>query len=292
MKQVPGLIPHSGVSSVSDTARWAAYYRALETRRPDAIFQDPFAEQLAGDVGKNIAAHAPWHVRNGWPVIARTNIIDDFVLAAVAEGCDCVLNLAAGLDTRPYRLPLPESLPWVEADLPGIVEEKARHLAGHVPRCQLIQEAVDLADSEARARFLEKALINRRKALVITEGLLMYLSEEVVSQLARDLARVSVAWWVLETISPPVRDMIMATMKDELANAPMHFAPPNGVAFFEPLGWRVAEVRPVLREARRLRRLPWPLSLAAMHPFSEPDPRNVAHARWSAVVRLKRGEST
>jgi len=43
------------VRGVSDTARWVAYFRALETRRPDALFHDPYAERLAGDHGFRIA---------------------------------------------------------------------------------------------------------------------------------------------------------------------------------------------------------------------------------------------
>ena len=88
------------VSNVSDTARWVACYRAIKSARPDAIFKDPLAERLAGEKGKAIAARAAKNMHNGWPVIARTKVIDDLILASVAVGCDCVVNLAAGLDTR------------------------------------------------------------------------------------------------------------------------------------------------------------------------------------------------
>jgi O-methyltransferase involved in polyketide biosynthesis len=42
------------IGNVSDTARWVAVYRAMETARPDAIFRDPFAERLAGERGLEI----------------------------------------------------------------------------------------------------------------------------------------------------------------------------------------------------------------------------------------------
>src|SRR5690242_15390724 len=102
------------VSNVSDTARWVAVHRAWESARRDALFKDPFAERLAGQRGQEIAAKLGRirSVRNGWPVITRTKLMDDLVLASVREGCDCVLNLAAGLDSRPYRMALPESLLW------------------------------------------------------------------------------------------------------------------------------------------------------------------------------------
>ena len=114
------------VGNVSDTARWVAIYRAWESARPDALFHDPFAQRLAGERGAAIAAAVPRTARSGWPMIARTKLIDDLVVANVRDGCDRVVNLAAGLDTRPYRLPLPPTLSWVEADLPAMIEEKTR----------------------------------------------------------------------------------------------------------------------------------------------------------------------
>ena len=91
----------SPVSNVSDTARWVAVYRAWESARPDALFKDPYAEILAGERGQAIAAMMPAQARSGWPMVARTKLIDELVQLAVAQRCDCVINLAAGFDTRP-----------------------------------------------------------------------------------------------------------------------------------------------------------------------------------------------
>lgn len=85
-------------------------HRATESARPDALFNDFLAERLAGEQGQAIVARVPRSTRNGWWLVARTKIIDDAILQAIADGCDRVLNLAAGLDTRPYRLPLPAEL--------------------------------------------------------------------------------------------------------------------------------------------------------------------------------------
>ena len=95
------------ITHVSDTARWTALYRATESARADALFSDPLAERLAGEQGRAIVAKAPLASRSGWWLVARTKIIDDAIAEAIADGCDRVLNLAAGLDTRPYRLDLP-----------------------------------------------------------------------------------------------------------------------------------------------------------------------------------------
>src|SRR6478735_3128298 len=90
------------VSNVSDTARWVTAHRAKESARPDALFHDPLAERLAGEQGHAIIAAAPRSIRHGWWLVARTKIIDDLIATAISQGCDRVLNLAAGLDTRPY----------------------------------------------------------------------------------------------------------------------------------------------------------------------------------------------
>ena len=118
------------VSHVSDTALWVAAYRAMESARPDALFVDRLAELVAGARGRAIVAAAPRGLGTGWSLVTRTKLIDDLFLASIAAGCDRVLNLAAGMDTRPYRLALPPGLTWVEADLPGIIDEKERLLAG------------------------------------------------------------------------------------------------------------------------------------------------------------------
>ena len=275
------------ISNVSDTARWVAVYRALETARPDALFKDPYADRLAGERGRAIAQVAPKQMRNGWPLVLRTKLMDDLVEQSIREGCDVVVNLAAGFDARPYRLSLPESLSWIEADLPALIDEKEGLLAGEKPRCRLSREKVDLADAAARSAFLAGVLRNASKALVITEGLLGYLEEEVVASLGRDLAsRTQVRWWLLDVASPAILQMLQKGMGAHLANAPFKFAPPNGLAFFEALGWHARDVRSVFHEAARARRLPFFLRLFAI--FPEPDPRSLGRARWSAVVRFER----
>jgi methyltransferase (TIGR00027 family) len=281
------------VSNVSDTARWVAVYRARESARPDALFHDPYANRLAGDRGRAIAARLPRITRSGWPMVIRTKLMDDLVTASVADGCDCVLNLAAGFDARPYRLKLPPELPWVEADLPPMVDEKRRLLAGETPVCHLSCEGVDLSDSAARGSFLDRALRGASRALVITEGLLVYLDDDQVRAIARDLAsRGAVRWWLLDLASPAILRMMQRGMGAHLANAPFRFAPPEGVAFFEALGWSARDIRSYFREAIRHKRLPLFLRILGLLPFPAPDPRNPGmRARWSAVVRFERRAS-
>ena len=60
------------VRNVSDTARWAAYFRAQETARPDALFRDPFAEPLCGQHGVDIANTLPDGNKHAWAWVTRT----------------------------------------------------------------------------------------------------------------------------------------------------------------------------------------------------------------------------
>jgi methyltransferase (TIGR00027 family) len=277
------------ISNVSDTARWVAAYRAAESARPDALFVDPYAARLAGEQGRAIANAANKYMRNGWPIIVRTKNNDDLVLKSIDEGCDLVLCLAAGLDTRPYRLPLPEALRWVEVDLPAITEEKEKLLANEKPKCTLTREKVDLSDDAARSALLDRVLEGASKALVITEGLLVYLREPVVRVLAKDLERPAIRWWMFDLASPAILEMMKKGMGARLDNAPVFFAPPNGVEYFEALGWKVRNLHSAVKDAARYKRLPWFMRPFAL--FPDPDPRNVAKARWSAVVRLERGST-
>jgi methyltransferase (TIGR00027 family) len=229
-------VPESPVTGVSDTARWVAVYRAIETARPDSLFHDPFAHRLAGERGRAIAHFMPASARNGWPIIARTKLIDDLILDVVADEFDCVVNLAAGLDTRPYRLDLAESLHWIEVDLPPLIAEKNRMLEGAKPRCRLVRIGADLTDAKARNAMLQDVLASSTRVLVITEGLLLYLSEPEVRDIAASLSSLgNVRDWILDLASPALLKMMRKEMGSHLANAPLKFAPPNGVAYFEAL---------------------------------------------------------
>ena len=80
--------------------------------------------------------------------------------------------------------------------------------------------------------------------------------------------------------------MLHKSMGPHFANAPMKFGPPNGVAFFEALGWSVDDVTSILHAAARFRRLPLLLRMVAL--LSEPDPRMLGHTPWTGVVKLRR----
>ncbi|MFJ4656844.1 class I SAM-dependent methyltransferase [Nocardia sp. NPDC088792] len=277
------------ITNVSDTARWVAAFRAVESARPDALFDDPLADLVAGERGRDIVGRTPRLMHNGWSLITRTKLIDDLILATIAQGCDLVLNLAAGMDTRPYRLELPAELPWVEGDLPGLIAEKNQLLAGQSPRCALTRTAVDLADPEARQRFLDEALAGAQRALVLTEGLVYYLTDDDVTGLAAAFARPEIAWWAMDVNNATLVKRMNRSTTELLANAPWRFGPVDPLRFFADLGWTADEVEPLTSAARRYRRLPWFLKPVML--FPQPDPRKPAGRPWqpwSSVVRFSR----
>lgn len=253
-------MPDSLVENVSDTAFWVAHYRAVETERWDALFHDPLAGRLAGDHGREIAEAIPMSHMTAWIIAIRTTIIDAYLKSAIAEGVDTVLNLGAGLDTRPYRMDLPPSLVWIEADYPKMIEYKEERLANKTVRCRLERVKIDLGDDAARRAMLASVDARAQNLLVLTEGVVPYLANEQVASLAADLRALShISFWIADYFSPEVvKFRQRAGVQRKLRNAPFQFKPGDWFGFFAQRGWRPREERYLPEEGERLGR-PIPL---------------------------------
>jgi methyltransferase (TIGR00027 family) len=275
------------IRNVSDTARWVAVYRARETERPDAHFRDPFARRLAGERGEQIAKSMPLGRDNDWSMITRTWLGDQLINEQVQQGVDMVINLAAGLDARPYRMQLPPSLKWVEVDLPEILSYKEEILRDEKPICSLERIRLDLSNASARRDLFAELGRRSNKALVITEGLLIYLNADDVAGLAKDLAAPSsFDSWILDIASPGLLRMLAKRIAKQLHQAaPFKFAPQEGPNFFVPYGWKPIDVRSLLKNAARLKRLSFFMSLLALLPETETSRRE---RPWSGVCLLKK----
>jgi methyltransferase (TIGR00027 family) len=275
------------IRNISDTALWVAVYRARETERADALFRDPFARTLAGDRGERIAAVVRAKASPDWPYVARTVRFDQIISQQIKQGTDMLLNLAAGLDTRPYRMDLPPSLRWIEVDLPAMIDYKEQVLRAEKPRCALERVRLDLADVEARRKLFETLGSKAKKVLVVSEGILSYLTRDEVSALGRDLAaRPSFRDWAIELASPGLLKMLQKelTVLSE-AGSPLKFGPEEGPGFFTASGWEPAEVYSMLKTAAKIKRLPWGLRLVALLPESN---GRQGSRPWGAVCRLTR----
>ncbi len=246
---------HAVVRNISDTARWAAVFRARETERADALFRDPYAERLAGKMGVDIANTLPEGNSHAWAWVARTYLFDWFIAQEIEQGTDMVVNLAAGLDTRPYRMSLPASLKWIEVDLPEILTYKEGILANEKPVCALERIRTDLSDGSARGALFADLDRRAKRILILTEGLLIYLSAEEVAALAKDLAAGShFQRWVLDLASPG------------------H-------------GWEPMDVKGLLKTATRFKRPPFFLRLLGRLPEKKGPAGN---RPWSGVCLFKK----
>ncbi len=262
----------SPIHNISDTARRAAFYRANESERPDAVFHDRLARRLAGERGEQIATTMPFLKTHAWTWVTRTYLFDQFVTEQVAAGVDMVINLAAGLDARPYRMALPPSLRWVEVDLPELLAYKDEVLAGEKPACELERVRLDLSNVGARRELFDRLGQSARKVLVITEGLIVYFSPDEVASLAQDLARpASFQRWTTDVASPGLLAMLQKNLGGPLGQggASLKFGPEEGPGFFARFGWVAVNVRSMLKTAARLKRVSTFMRLMALLPESK-----------------------
>jgi methyltransferase (TIGR00027 family) len=232
------------IEKVSETALLVAWHRAQES----ALFNDPLAARLAGDRGRELAASVGSGDALSFALTMRTVAIDRLILKAISQGVETVVNLGAGLDTRPYRMALPPTLQWIEVDHPTIVEYKSTQLASETPSCRVERIAADLA----RYR-----LPDVKKALVVTEGVIPYLTNDQASRLSRDLfAAPGVVSWIQDYRRGRLNQRAEARLR-----LPFRFDVLDPLPFFSRDGWVVRENVGILDVADGVKRrapLPFP----------------------------------
>ena len=245
------------IKDITDTAAWVATYRARETLRDDPLFKDPLAAVLTGEWGANIAAKNKTYGAE-WYIIIRTAIIDDLIRTALAAGVDTIVNLGAGLDTRPYRLGLPKELLWIEVDYPRIIEIKNDKLKDQTADCRLERVSLDLADEALRRELFASIARRSKKALIITEGVLPYLTESQVTALAKDLrVHSTFALWIIDYFAPgSIRMLSRGKRREQMQNAPFIFNPKHWHEFFANCGWKLKTMKYTFVSAKEFGRSP------------------------------------
>jgi methyltransferase (TIGR00027 family) len=245
------------IEGVSDTALWVAHFRALETQRPYPLFRDPLASTLVGTRGKKIAESMPMLKIMNWVMVLRTTAIDRLIQQALTEGVDAVVNLGAGMDTRPYRMTLPPDLRWVEIDFPHSVDYKNEKLKGQTPVCRLERIALDLGNVPLRQEIFKRIASESKKILVISEGLIPYLTNQAVISLSNDLhALPAFVFWVQDYNQGDFLKKVPKSMSQKMKMAPFLFFAADWFLFFKDLGWSVKSTITIAEEAERLRRRP------------------------------------
>jgi methyltransferase (TIGR00027 family) len=185
-------------------------------------------------------------------------VFDELILDTISNhGIDTVINLAAGLDARPWRMRLSPSLKWVDVDLPGILDYKLDTLRDSKPVCEYEAVRVDLTDQAARKALFDRIGASSKSALVVTEGLLIYLTREQAGEIATDLHAVeSFKYWIIDIAGPRLLGIMNKSWGKSVkeGNAAFQFAPAEGTAFYEQHGWKESQFRATMDEARRLNR--------------------------------------
>jgi methyltransferase (TIGR00027 family) len=194
-------------SSVGATATMIAAGRAMATKDPRGLIDDPFADPLVRAVGldffeKMIDGEVDFStVENASParmqaiingVAVRTQYFDDYLLAAVDAGVRQVVILASGLDSRAYRLPWPAQTVVYEIDQPQVIEFKTATLAGlgAQPTATRRTIPIDLRSdwpTALRAAGLDAAA----PTAWLAEGLLIYLPPEAQDRLFDNITAIS-----------------------------------------------------------------------------------------------------
>ncbi|MEU8972413.1 SAM-dependent methyltransferase [Streptomyces monashensis] len=172
------------LTAVGSTALAVAASRAVESGRPDRLFQDPVAVQVAVAAGGALAA---WSGPRGELLrramgdyfALRTRFFDDWLHEAVAAGCRQVVVLAAGLDARAFRLDWPAPVRVFEIDRADVLTFKDKIITGRVPLSgsERIPVTCDLRDDwpgVLRERGFDPGL----PTAWLVEGIMVYLTEE------------------------------------------------------------------------------------------------------------------
>ncbi|MGB8404563.1 MAG: class I SAM-dependent methyltransferase [Mycobacterium sp.] len=192
-------------SSVGATATMVAAARAMASREPAPLINDPFAEPLVRAVGvdffrrwasgelddsdpetvANLRQMADW-------MAARTWYFDRYFADAMAAGVRQVVILASGLDSRAYRLPWPAGTTVFEIDQPQVVEFKNRTLAelGAEPTAERRAVAVDLRQDWPTA-LRQQGFAESDHTAWLVEGLLRYLPPAAQGRLLDQIGELS-----------------------------------------------------------------------------------------------------
>ena len=240
MSQSQGEISH-----VSDTALMVAACRALEFDAPDGFVRDPFAARLAGERGMAILRALPQHEMMRFGIGVRSRFIDELLLETLAsEKIATVLSLGCGLDTRPWRLEVPADLRWLEVDFADMLDYKNALMSAETPRCRREFIAADVNDAAQRRNIY--GAVGPAPALMITEGLLLYLPAATVEALAAGAGQTSgIAHWMSDIMTITFMKAINIDTPQSVRNmqAPDSL---NGEQILETIrsqGWRTAARR-------------------------------------------------
>ena len=240
MGEISITMPNIGM-----TAYWTAGVRGQESERDDRLFDDPWARTLAGEVG------ASWLDQrltgSTLPLVIRTRFFDDF-LQRTAERNELrqMVLVAAGLDTRAYRLHWPQGMRIYELDQAAVLEYKTQVLqaVGAQPACSRQALAVDLTGAWSET-LLCAGFDPQRPGGWLLEGLLFYLSNPQLTGLLEAISGLAApgSWLGCDVINSTVLNSSYTRPWIEMqaqAGAPWIGTLDDPKSFLGALGWQVS----------------------------------------------------
>ena len=191
-------------SSVGATATMVAAARALASRAPDSLIDDPYAADLVRAVGvdfftrlvdgeiplSTLEGDGPRFMAN--VIAVRTRFFDDFFVHAGGAGIRQAVILAAGLDSRPYRLPWAAGTTVFEVDQPKVIEFKTTTMdaIGATPTADRRTVSIDLRE-DWPAALRRSGFDDSQPTAWSVEGLLVYLPPEAQDRLFDNITALS-----------------------------------------------------------------------------------------------------
>lgn len=176
---------------VSRSSQFMAAVRALETKRPDRLFDDPYAERLAGaEIIAQVKPILQGSDERGRPFVAvRTRFFDDFLFSSASQ-INQIVILGAGMDTRAFRLPWPPETCIYELDRPEVLQKKESILQDTPAKCQRICVAADLGKLWS-SKLIDARFQPEKPTLWLLEGFLYYLKDTEVYSLLNQISELS-----------------------------------------------------------------------------------------------------
>jgi methyltransferase (TIGR00027 family) len=253
--------------AVAKTSLLTAAVRAVETNRSEnegRLFADPFAEVLAGSEGFSILEQVRAEMGTQPSIVLRTRYVDDRVMHGLAQGIRQFVILAAGMDTRAYRLPLPDGTRVFELDRPEVLSYKQEKLNDALPHCVRHSVGVDLRE-EWQSKLIQAGMNMAERTLWLVEGLLVYLEEAAVLTLFEKINSLSVPNSILlfDLLGRSLLDApFMANQLHfvEKLGAPWRFGVDEPEKFMEQFGWDAVVTQPGEVDSAR-----WPFPNAPRH---------------------------
>lgn len=232
------------MDTVAKTSLLTAAMRAVETRRSDSegrLFSDPYAELLAGTEGFTLLENAIAASGDQPAIAIRTAYMDSRIEAALNGGVRQFVFLAAGMDSRAYRMTFPNGTKIFELDRKEVFNYKQKKLGNIALKCERITLAVDLKD-DWKNKLIEAGFKTSEPTLWLVEGLLMYLEELQVVNLLNQINQLATKNDIM------LFDILTRTLLEapymqnqlkflESIGAPWYFGVDEPEEFMKKFGW-------------------------------------------------------